>query len=257
MHIQKELDALGPTALGHVSQVLLQGVDNRMYDRVRIMPNPIWIHTGQRTPGIAMHHAIHIDHGHHMEDVGLPQLSCNCRGAQDELQEALHRPRPHDFARVLPSYDGNRRAWTAWPSSLKTFCANRRRRSCNRSWPAFEAIADNVRRHRNVLRDDQGWHWQLPNGATQFGALEMSPCMSMPMQLAKKPRHHGVAVRGIRSEVNLVIQLRHIVRKRQCVQVGLDGFVAVFPPKLRWQVAVCNVRNILARKGLPTLIPPQ
>mmetsp|Transcript_55758 Transcript_55758/g.145420 ORF Transcript_55758/g.145420 Transcript_55758/m.145420 type:complete len:222 (-) Transcript_55758:92-757(-) len=73
MEVQKELDALASAALSDAAQVVLQCVNHWVYDRVRIMPNPVRIHACQSAARVAVHDAVNIDHGHHVEDVSLPQ----------------------------------------------------------------------------------------------------------------------------------------------------------------------------------------
>lgn len=67
MHVYEELQAVG-ASLCQLVEPSFDGVDYRVEDWIRVTPSPVGIVPCVCAPRVAIHDAIHVDHGHHVED---------------------------------------------------------------------------------------------------------------------------------------------------------------------------------------------
>lgn len=66
----------------------------------RLQPPPVQVEPQQRSPVVAVHHSVRVQHRHDLEHVAGPQLHGDRVVAEEELDEALDDPGGLSFARV-------------------------------------------------------------------------------------------------------------------------------------------------------------
>mmetsp|Transcript_75777 Transcript_75777/g.218800 ORF Transcript_75777/g.218800 Transcript_75777/m.218800 type:complete len:464 (-) Transcript_75777:54-1445(-) len=219
MHVQKHVDAFVGSARSDVSDVLLQGVDDRVDNWVRVVPHSVRVDAGEGAPRVAMNDAVDVDHRHDMEYVCLPKGAGGWRWPKDELKEALDGPRPDHFAGMLSRDDDNHRQADALPPLTFSLPLRPRVRFHAGAFRCHSPEVNVTLVGSYVLRDHQEWHWQLPDGPAQLRAHIMRFGRCVAIQLGEEPRHHGVCVRREGSKVYFVVRERHTVRPRQRVLV--------------------------------------
>mmetsp|Transcript_24404 Transcript_24404/g.56565 ORF Transcript_24404/g.56565 Transcript_24404/m.56565 type:complete len:227 (+) Transcript_24404:360-1040(+) len=185
-------------ALGQRSQMVLEGKDHGVQDGVRVVPHTIRVHPSQRAARVPVHHAIHIHHRDHVEEVLLAEPPGGRARAQEKAQEALHRPRPDDLAGMLPGRDHHRVLWLRLGLLLSV---------------------------PQALADSQNRHGELPDGSAQLRADEACPRKRLLLKARQEALHHAVGVRGVSCKVELVLFALNAVGPLQRVEVPAEALL--------------------------------